>query len=103
MMNPFKRKAVYRFKESKNTACFVCDHVMKKDRPILFVCHDKEDSYWQFLCGQSDHSDENIKLISLEEVTLIDESVNDLFEMPLGVCAEREKVGANWKPFRNKE
>jgi hypothetical protein len=90
------RQTEYKFQESKNTACFVCEHVMKKERPILFVVHDADDSYWQFLCGKNDHSEKNIRIISIEEVTKIDSSLNDLWEMPEGICADREKVGAKW-------
>ncbi len=96
----FRNKTEYKFKEAKNTACFVCDHVLKKERDILFVTHDHEDSSWQFLCGQDDHTDDNIRIISLEEATKLDNSINELFEMPVGVGAEREKIGMKWTPFR---
>ncbi len=100
IINLFGYKKEYKFKEPKNTACFVCDHVMQKERDILFVSHDKEDSSWQFLCGQNDHSDDNIKIISIEEATEIDNTINDLFELPEGICAEREKIGMKWNPFK---
>lgn len=96
----FKIKTDYKFKESKSTACFVCEHVMDGKRPILFVSHDKDDSNWQFLCGGNDHNDKSIRIISLEQITTIDNTVNDLYEMPEGVGAEREKIGMNWKPFK---
>jgi len=102
MLNKFFRnkiKSKYRFKEDKNTACFVCDHVFNKERDILYVTHDLVDSSWQFLCGESDHTD-NAKIISLEQATQLDNSINELFEMPEGVGAEREKKGGQWKPFR---
>ena len=30
----------------------------------------------------------------------IDTTINQLFEMPIGIAAEREKIGGNWKPFK---
>jgi hypothetical protein len=90
----------YKFFEAGNTACFVCDHVMYRQRPILLVTHDNEDSSWQFLCGQDDHTEANIKIISLRQITEIDQTVNDLFEMPLGVAAERTTVNDKWEPFK---
>lgn len=99
----FKKLNNFNFQEPENTVCFVCDHVLNNERPILFVSHDTEDSNWQFLCGQDDHSDENIRIISLRQVVDLDSSVNDLWEMPLGICAEREKVGNGWQPFKMKE
>lgn len=90
----------YKFEDPENTACFVCDHVMNRQRPILYVAHFASDSYWQFTCGQSDHADENIKIISLLHATQIDNSINELYEMPLGVGAERNSINDQWEPFR---
>ena len=95
-----KKKSEYKFKEPKKTACFVCDHVLSKERDILFATHDKDDSSWQFLCGADDHTEANIKIISMEQATDFDSTINDLFEMPEGVGAEREKIGAKWTPFK---
>jgi hypothetical protein len=68
---------------------------MTKSKPILFVSHNY-DSSWEFTCGANEHSDEEIKLISLEEVSNIDNSINDLANMPEGFCAERENIGLKW-------
>lgn len=102
MFNFFKKKANprFQFNEAENTACIVCDHVVNKERPILYASHDADDGTWQFLCGQDDHNESNAKVISLKNVTEIDETINDLYEMPLGVGAEREKPGAKWIPFK---
>lgn len=93
-------KTEYKFKEAENTACFVCDHVLSKQRPILYAAHDKEDGSWQFLCGQDDHTETNAKIISLKHATKIDLTINDLYEMPLGVGAERKNTKDKWVPFR---
>ncbi|GET35090.1 hypothetical protein PbJCM13498_39530 [Prolixibacter bellariivorans] len=88
-------KSRYKFEEEMNTACLTCVHVMTKSKPILFVSHD-DDSSWEFSCGANGHSEEEIKIISLEEATDIDGSINELASMPEGVCAERESIGAKW-------
>ncbi|GAO41408.1 hypothetical protein FPE01S_01_04200 [Flavihumibacter petaseus NBRC 106054] len=102
MLNFFRKnpKPIFRFKESENTACITCDHVLTEKMPILYASHSADDGFWQFLCGQDNHSEENSKLISLRQATLIDPSINDLFEMPLGVGAVRESKSEIWKPFR---
>jgi len=100
--NIFNKKPSFEFRESKKTACIVCSHVLNH-APILFVSHDKEDSMWQFLCGKEEHDENDAKVISLEEVTVIDNSVNDLYEMPLGFCATRNKATEAWKPFKNED
>ncbi|WP_295800744.1 DUF2185 domain-containing protein [Mucilaginibacter sp.] len=103
MLSFFKKKETpaneFKFTESENTACFVCDHVMTKTRPILFATHEAEDGYWQFLCGQADHDDSNLKIISLKQATEIDASINDLYEMPLGIGADRKSTNDKWEPF----
>jgi hypothetical protein len=102
MFNFFKdkNKSTYKFKEPENTACFTCDHVLSKQRPILYASHDSEDGTWQFMCGQDDHTEANAKIISLKQATEIDPTINDLFEMPMGVGAERETIDTKWKPFK---
>lgn len=96
-------KVAHKFKEPENTACFVCDHVLAKQRPILYASHDKEEGSWQFMCGQNDHTESNVKLISLEEATKIDSTINALHDMPLGVGAERQSIKDKWVPFRLQE
>jgi len=88
-------ESIYKFKEKKNTACFTCVHVMRKNKPILFVCHD-DDSSWEFSCGANRHSDDEIKIISLEEATDIDSSINELANIPEGISAERENIEDEW-------
>lgn len=89
----------YKFDEPENTACFVCDHVMHRQKPILHVSHDEE-GYWQFLCGQDEHDESNAKIISLKQATEIDNSINELYEMPLGVGANRKSIYDKWEPYK---
>jgi len=104
MINFFKKKnqpsKEFKFREPESTACFVCDHVISKTRPILYATHEAEDGCWQFLCGKTDHEDSNIKIISLKQATEIDSSINDLYEMPLGIGADRKSQNDKWEPFR---
>lgn len=92
---------IYKFPYPKDTACFVCNHVINKERPILYVTHEAEDGFWQFLCGHNDHDGDNdYSVISLEQASALDESINELYEMPLGVGADRESKSSNWEPFK---
>ena len=94
-----KPSRIFKFSEPENTACFTCDHVMNRDLPILMVAHNT-DGCWEFMCGGLGHSEANIKIISLLQATEIDPSVNDLYEMPIGVGAERETIKDKWIPVR---
>jgi hypothetical protein len=37
------------------------------------------------------------KLVSLEELIKVDPTVNDVFDLDYGECANREFVGGRWK------
>jgi hypothetical protein len=96
-----KQKCAFKFRDSGDIACFTCDHVLSNQRPILFVSHDDdEDGTWQFLCGTEAHTGSNAKIVSLKQITELDPTVNELFEMPPGVGAGRENTASNWKLFK---
>lgn len=40
------------------------------------------------------------KMVSLQEMVTIDPSVNGLHAMPLGACAERAHIDADWEAFK---
>lgn len=90
----------FNFDEEENVVCIACDHVINKEREILLVTHNADDGQWGFLCGQSDHKITNYKLISLKEVIEIDNSVNEIYNLPLGYGAERNSRKTRWNLFR---
>lgn len=98
-MKIFRRKKEFKFNDAENKAVFTCNHVLDQKKPILYVSHDN-DGDWQFLCGKSDHSEENGKIISLKEAVEMDGTLNFLFEMPIGVGAERKIIGGKWEFFK---
>ncbi|MBI9064477.1 MAG: hypothetical protein JEZ14_21000 [Marinilabiliaceae bacterium] len=55
---------------------------------------------WQFLCGEEDHTNDNIRVIGLGEVIELDESLNALFEIP--VLMQKESVWVQNGFFINK-
>ena len=50
---------------------------------------------WQFLCGVLHETDE-ARVVSLEEVFILDNSVSVLKDMHYGYYAERESQNDNW-------
>lgn len=85
----------YPFAESPNTACITCCHIMDGTDCIRFVSHDDEDGMWQFLCGR-EHETEDARLVSLESIFEIDNSVRELADMPCGHQAERDTKSSIW-------
>ncbi|MFN9998774.1 MAG: DUF4262 domain-containing protein, partial [bacterium] len=66
---------------------------LELDKPILQVIHDN-DGDWQFLTG--DQMPEDAKLVALEQMTIKDKTLNDVFNLDYGERAEREYIGGQW-------
>ncbi len=93
-------KIEFKFNEPENTACIVCNHVLDNQHPILYVTHDEDDGGWQFLCGQDDHTQDDAKIISLKQVVEIDQTINELYDLPLGIGVMRNDVKSKWFTFK---
>ena len=91
---------VYNFKENENTLCFVCTHVYEKEKDILLVAHEKQIGEWKFTCGAEHHDNNSYKIISLKQITVIDNSINEVSAMPKGIGARRDSKNDLWSPFR---
>ena len=88
------------FDEPKNVAVFTCKHILEDGADICYISHDKEDGFWQFLCGSNDHIESDARIISLKHAFDLDNSIGKLASMPLGCCAIRKKKGAVWQGFK---
>jgi hypothetical protein len=87
------RNADFKFREEKNLAVFTTKQWIEEKKPILRVVHDEEGD-WKFLTG--DQMPEDIKIVALEQMTLRDTTLNDLFNLDYGESAERSFVGDKW-------
>jgi hypothetical protein len=87
------RNAHFKYRESPNLAVFTTRQHLTMDKPIVRVIHDEEGD-WQFLTG--DQLPNDIKIVSLEQMVIRDESLNDLFNLDYGKYAEREQPGVPW-------
>ncbi|MCE7043091.1 DUF4262 domain-containing protein [Dyadobacter sp. CY312] len=87
------RNIDFKFREAKNLGIFTTRQWLELDKPILRVVHD-EDGDWQFLTG--DQMPDDIKLVALEQMTLRDKTLNELFDLDYGEEAEREFIGSEW-------
>jgi len=90
----------WKFNESKNLAVFTTKSVVKNNKAILFVYHDKDDGDWQFH-HDVEPKEEDSMIIALSEIIEIDESINQLANLPLGWKAHRETKDSEWKLFED--
>lgn len=82
----------YLFKDAKNTMVITTKEILNGEHPVTTVSHDLYDGMWQFLDGE-ELSEERAAIISLEEMAEIDDSVNDIANLPLGgIACKKDEV-----------
>lgn len=91
----FMSNSEFRFKEKKTTSVFTLKQIMLENKPVLFVSHDKDDGSWQFFSGDKFKMSDAM-VVSLDEMTSKDPSLNQLFDLPRGWQASRSTVTEEW-------
>ncbi len=89
---------IYCFSEHKNTMVITTKDIVNGKKDILLVSHDEEDGIWEFLDGDT-AVEEDATIISLFEIVQLDESVNVLYDLPLGWLAYRQNKNLCWKRY----
>jgi hypothetical protein len=84
------------FIDDLNTAVITTKFVLEDNSLIQFVYHYEEDGFWEFL-GAENSTEEEYRIISLEEVIIIDESILEIADLPLGSFAYRNDKNDKWK------
>ncbi len=87
------RNALFKFYEAPNLGVMTTHHSLA-GKPVLHVTHDK-DGGWQF------HTEEypdikDGKLVSLKHIIDLDPTLNEIFYLNYGECAERTAIGEKW-------
>ncbi len=90
----------FKFNEDKNTMVITTKSIMQNIKDIVLVSHDEDDGMWEFLDGM-DVDEENAVIVSIWEMVCIDNSVNELFDLPIGWIAYRENKNGRWIRERN--
>ena len=85
----------YKFLDDKNTMAITTKKILSGQSDILLVSHDEDDGMWEFLDGE-DVCEENALVVSMFEMVQIDESINKLYDLPLGWIAYRESKTTEW-------
>jgi hypothetical protein len=83
------------FADPRNVAVFTVRSVWQSNRPILFVYHNEDDGAWQFHADRTPNEKE-ASIVSLEEIAILDPSVTELADLPIGWCAWRTSREGLW-------
>lgn len=68
---------------------------------LYSVYHDEEDGAWQFHYGNN-VTVEDAMIVSLEMIVNLDDTLNQLFDLPLGWFATRKSINDCWEKKENK-
>ena len=87
------RNTDFKFYEEKNLAVFTTKQAFEGE-PILYVYHN-EDGDWQFHTSLEPNIDDS-KVVSLESITRLDPSINEIYHLQYGWRAWREDIQSDW-------
>ena len=84
------------FADPENVAVFTTRSIVRDKQPILLVTHDADDGSWQFHEGGTPEP-RDAMIVSLREMYLIDPTIAQLTDLPLGWHAWRRVPGDPWQ------
>ena len=79
-----------------DTAVITTKYVLDNGSPILFVNH-YNDGFWEFLGSEENLSDDDFKVVSLEEILNIDSSIIEVSDLPYEGKAYRQDINQLWE------
>lgn len=82
--------------ENLNDAVITTRFVLENNSPIVSVFKDT-DGEWQFFGNEEGISEQDARIISLNEILQIDPTIKELFEITYGSHAYRENKDDDWK------
>ena len=84
------------FDDPPNVAVVTTRDVTERRAAILTVSHDEEDGGWQFLPA-GPLREENAQVVGLRRIWLLDPTVSELADLPLGWQATRNTPLGPWR------
>jgi len=88
------RNIDFRFYEERNLGVFTTKQAFDGE-PILYVYHN-DDGDWQFHTSREPNLNEAM-LVCLEDITNLDPTINELYNLQFGWWAWRDNKNAEWK------
>lgn len=90
------------FEDQPNVAVITTKNILNNSSDILQVWHDKDDGMWQFL-DSTDIDEEDALIVSLKEIVELDNSILQLYSLPLGWVAFRNNRNSEWKTINSED
>ena len=85
------------FETPFDTAVFTTKFVLEDNKTITYVTHELEDGAWLFFSDDSFENFEEIaKIVGLQEIFDMDNSLLEIADLPLGFCATRNDKFDKW-------
>ena len=92
------------FTDPPETPVYTSRFVVEKHQLITYVGHDAEDGAWQFYSKEEiDDFDKEVKLIRLDDMIGLDESLLEIADLPLGYFAVRKTKKDGWEIYKQNE
>lgn len=85
------------FDDPRNVAVITTRRIMSREHAVDHVVHDEDDGAWLFLNWEAGADMKELMLVGLEEVIAIDNSLQQISDLPLGWFARRERKGGPWQ------
>jgi len=84
------------FSDPPNLAVITLKQIIEDGQPVLHVTRDSDDGGWQFLCLDAVH-EEDARVVALGEMLLLDPTLAELVDLPLGWHAWRQMSTEPWR------
>lgn len=84
------------FNDEPNVAVITTKSILSKKMDITCVFHDNDDGMWQFLDSSEDITENDAVIVGLKEIIDLDETINELYSLPLGWSAYRDDKNSDW-------
>jgi hypothetical protein len=86
-----------KFNDQNNLAVITTKKITSGEDWIGYVTHDMDDGSWQFLeLSNKEPNIEDAVVVSLENILDLDETINELSDLPLGWFASRLSKTSPW-------
>lgn len=89
-----------KFNDAPNVMVITTKRIIHKTANVTIVFHDEDDGMWQFLDG-IDNDEDSAAIISLQEMVTIDNSIEEIADLPLGWVAWRHDTQSVWNCQKN--